>query len=265
MKQELAGLLPRVSEIVCKAAGFILTEQNNFRRQDLQYKAFNNFSSYVDRKSEEILIKGLQDLIPGAGFITEENTLPELVRNLNWIIDPLDGTTNFVHGYPASAVTVALMEGKEILLGVTHILQENKTYYAAKGSGAWCGAQKLCVSQETLLSASLLIPGFPYNMGEFAERYFYLLQHLYSVSHGLRSSGSSAVDLVNVASGRADAYFEFNLYLWDIAAGILLVQEAGGTVTDFAGGNRHLEAYEILAAGKVYPVLLNEIYTRWNM
>ncbi|NLI23811.1 MAG: inositol monophosphatase [Bacteroidales bacterium] len=264
MYSELTGIIPEIQTVVRKAADFIRNEAQSFNPQNLRFKSFNNFSSYVDQTSEEILVEGLSRILPGAGFITEENTAGSSANSLNWIIDPLDGTTNFLHGYPATAVTLALKENNEILLGVTCLLQEDAIYHAVKGNGAWCSDQRLSVSGTKDLEKSLLIPGFPYNLAGKDEEYFQLIRQLLSRCHGIRSSGASAVDLVHVATGCADAYFEFNLYLWDIAAGILLVQEAGGTVSDFYGGNRHLEAFEIVAAGKVYPALLRELKTLWK-
>lgn len=264
MYQDLTRLIPEIIPIVRRAAEFIRAEALSFNPEKLRFKTFNNFASYVDQTSEEILVEGLSAILPGAGFVTEENTAGMSDSSLNWIIDPLDGTTNFLHGYPATAVTLALKEDKEILLGVTYLLHEDAVYHAVKGNGAWCGDKKLRVSDTTELEKTLLIPGFPYSLAGKDEDYFRLIRHLLSHCHGIRSSGASAVDLVHVAAGRADAYFEFNLYLWDIAAGILLVEEAGGTVSDFNGGNRHLEAYEILAAGKVYPSLLGEVKALWN-
>lgn len=264
MYRELTGIIPEIQTIVRKAADFIRKESQSFNPQKLRFKSYNNFSSYVDHTSEEILVEGLSKILPGAGFITEENTTGSSAKTLNWIIDPLDGTTNFLHGYPATAVTLALKENNDILLGMTYLLYEDAIYHAVKGNGAWCENQKLHVSDTADLDKSLLIPGFPYDLAGRDENYFHLIRQLLSRCHGIRSSGASAVDLVHVATGRADAYFEFNLYLWDIAAGILLVQEAGGTVSDFNGGNRHLEAYEIVAAGKVYPALLHEMQILWN-
>lgn len=264
MYKDLKGMIREIQPVIHRAAEFIRKESQLFNPQKLSFKSHNNFSSYVDKTSEEILVEGLSRILPGTGFLTEENTTELSDKSLRWIIDPLDGTTNFLHGYPAVAITLALMEGQNILLGVTYLLQEDAMYYAIKGNGAWCGDQRLSVSPNKDLEQSLLIPGFPYDLAGKDKKYFHLLLNLLSKCHGIRSSGASAVDLVHVAAGRADAYFEFNLFIWDIAAGILLVEEAGGKVSDFSGGNRHLEAYEILAAGKVYFDLLNQINSIWN-
>jgi myo-inositol-1(or 4)-monophosphatase len=263
MHKDLTRIVDEIQPVIMKAADFIRKESQSFNPQKLSYKAHNNFSSYVDRTSEEMLVEGLSRILPGAGFVTEENTVESAVASLRWIIDPLDGTTNFLHGYPAVAITLALMEAREVLLGVTFLLNENTMYHAVKGNGAWCGDQRLYVSDTRELSRALLIPGFPYDLAGKDDKYFQMLRSLLPRCHGIRSSGSSAVDLVQVACGHADAYFEFNLYIWDIAAGILLVQEAGGKVSDFSGGDRHLEAYEILAAGSVYQELLEQINERW--
>lgn len=229
MYQELIRLIPIILPIVRKSADFIRAEARSFDPEKIRFKTFNDFSSYVDQTSEEILVEGLSRILPGAGFITEENTAGSSANSLNWIIDPLDGTTNFLHGYPATAVTLALKENDEILLGVTCLLHEDAIYHAVKGNGAWCSDQRLTVSGTKDLEKSLLIPGFPYNLAGKDEEYFQLIRQLLSRCHGIRSSGASAIDhsrngaikhtMVNCNNNRffsvAEQFFQSNMLTSD--------------------------------------------------
>src|SRR5690606_4344681 len=178
--------------------------------------------SYVDKESEQSLVKGLAKLVPSAGFITEEGTVKQTTQGLKWVIDPLDGTTNFLHKLPPFCISIALMMDDEILLGVVHEVNLEESFYAWKEGGAWCNEERISVSPISTLSDSLIATGFPYNMDGSHEKYFEIIKHCVGKSHGIRRLGAAAVDLAYVACGRFNAYFEFNLKIWDIAAGILI-------------------------------------------
>lgn len=245
----LTTLSKEVIVLTKQVADFIRTEYQDFDRRHVEVKSTNSLVSYVDKKAEETLIEGLRDLLPEAGFIAEEGGGQINTKGYNWIIDPLDGTTNFIHGIPTFSISIALMDTEEdLLLGVVHEVMRGETFHAIKGGGAFLNEKKIQVSQAESLSKSLIATGFPYESFEQVESYLRILRQFMQRSHGLRRIGSAAVDLAYVACGRFEGFFEYGLNTWDVAAGILLVREAGGTVTDFSGNPRCLSGREILAS-----------------
>ena len=249
----LEKITSQVIDVVLQAGEFIRSESLKFQTNDIEEKGFNNLVTYVDKQTEHYIVENLAKIVPQAGFITEEETTDKFSATLNWIIDPLDGTTNFVRGFPFFASTVALADGHDLLLGVTYEVCRKELFHAWKGGGAYCNGERMKVTAVTDLKKSLTVAGFPYDLKGKSEDYFSMLEKLNGQSLGFRGCGSAAVNLAYVAAGRADAYFEFNLHLWDIAAGIILVREAGGNVTDFTGGTNYWDGSEVLAAGAVYP------------
>ncbi len=243
-------LTQQTIEIVRQAAAFIQQEAALFSRDKIEYKDLNNLVSYVDKEAEKLLVAGLSKILPEASYITEEGTtgLDPDPTALNWIIDPLDGTTNFIHGIPVYCVSVGLARGKELLVGVIHEPSLNEVFYGWKGGGAWCNGKRLKVSNVGSLQESLIATGFPYYKFEKQKRYMALLELLMQKTHGIRRMGAAAVDLAYVAAGRFDGFYEYNLNSWDMAAGVLLIKEAGGTVTDFNGGDNYLFGGDIVAA-----------------
>lgn len=236
-------------DIVKEAAVFIQQEAALFSRDKIEYKDLNNLVSYVDKEAEKLLVAGLKEILPEASFITEEGTTgqePDPTA-LNWIIDPLDGTTNFIHGIPVYCVSVGLARGKEPLIGVIHEPSLNEVFYGWQGGGAWCNGNRLRISNVQSLQESLIATGFPYYKFEKQKRYMALLELLMQKTHGIRRMGAAAVDLAYVAAGRFDGFYEYNLNSWDMAAGVLLIREAGGTVTDFNGGDDYLFGGDIVA------------------
>lgn len=246
----LEFLTQQTIEIVREAAAFIQQEAALFSRDKIEYKDLNNLVSYVDKEAEKLLVAGLTKILPEASFITEEGTtgLDPDPTALNWIIDPLDGTTNFIHGIPVYCVSVGLARGKELLAGVIHEPSLNEVFYGWQGGGAWCNGKKIQVSSAASLQESLIATGFPYYKFEKQKRYMALLELLMQKTHGIRRMGAAAVDLAYVAAGRFDGFYEYNLNSWDMAAGVLLIKEAGGTVTDFNGGDNYLFGGDIVAA-----------------
>jgi myo-inositol-1(or 4)-monophosphatase len=236
-------------DIVKQAAAFIQQEAASFSRDKIEYKDLNNLVSYVDKEAEKLLVAGLKKILPEASFITEEGTTgqePDPTA-LNWIIDPLDGTTNFIHGIPVYCVSVGLARGKELLIGVIHEPSLNEVFYGWQGGGAWCNGKPMKISNVPSLQESLIATGFPYYQFEKQKRYMALLELLMQKTHGIRRMGAAAVDLAYVAAGRFDGFYEYNLNSWDMAAGVLLIKEAGGTVTDFKGGDDYLFGGDIVA------------------
>lgn len=249
-----------VTEIVREASTFIQTEARSFKADKIEYKDFNNLVSYVDKEAERLLVEKLRILLPEAGFITEEGTAePGDPTALNWIIDPLDGTTNFIHGLPIYCVSVGLAQGKTPIVGVIHEPNLDEMFYAWQGGGSWCNGVKLQVSGVEKLSQSLLATGFPYYRFEKHRLYMEILEILMQKTHGIRRLGAAAVDLAYVAAGRFEGFYEYNLHSWDMAAGVLLVQEAGGKVTDFKGGDDYLFGGDIIACAGPHQELLDVI------
>ncbi|TLV01134.1 inositol monophosphatase family protein [Dyadobacter luticola] len=259
---DLELLTQKTIEIVRQASSFIQQEAALFSRDKIEYKDLNNLVSYVDKEAEKLLVAGLSELLPEASFITEEGTTgiePDPTA-LNWIIDPLDGTTNFIHGIPVYCVSVGLARGKELLAGVIHEPSLNEMFSAWQGGGAWLNGKQMKVSTVPHLQDSLIATGFPYYKFEKQKRYMYILELLMQRTHGIRRMGAAAVDLAYVAAGRFDGFYEYNLNSWDMAAGVLLIKEAGGKVTDFNGGDNYLFGGDIIAtAGKQHEELVSVI------
>ena len=233
---------------IIKIAGdFIRQQRISFNADAIEYKGFNDLVSYVDKNAELILVQGLQKLIPDAGFITEENTLSITDRDYQWIIDPLDGTTNFVHGIPCYCVSVGLTYQNKLVLGIVYEINLDECFYAWKGGGSWMNGKPIYVSKIDTVSKSLLATGFPYTnyerMGPYMEVFDYCMRN----THGLRRLGSAAVDLAYVACGRFEGFYEYGLNSYDVAAGAIIVLEAGGKVSDFSSTDNFLFGREIIA------------------
>lgn len=257
-------LVENVIIIAREAGAFISKESASFDMRNVEYKGFNDLVSYVDKTSEEILVNRLQDLLPDAGFITEEGTVSRKDEEYNWVIDPLDGTTNFVHGLPIFAVSIALIRDKLPVLGVVYEVNTDECFYAIENGGAFCDMEPIKVSQTPRLEESLIATGFPYHDFDQADTYLGILREFMQRTHGIRRMGSAAVDMVYVACGRFEGFYEYNLNPWDIAAGALIVKEAGGKVGDFIGGDDYLFRREILAAGAIYDQMFDVIRSRWK-
>lgn len=262
MTDRWLSLLPQVVRLATDVAAFQRQELAVFSRTDIEHKGLHDLVSYVDRESEQQLVRGLQQLLPEAGFITEEGTVAQEKKSLVWIIDPLDGTTNFTHGLPFFAISIALLSGNDLVLGLVLESNREECFTAVRGGGAFLNGQPIHVSGIQSLNESLLATGFPYYAFEKMPQYLEVLGYFMKHSQGMRRIGSAALDLAYVACGRFEGYFEYNLNSYDVAAGALLVQEAGGTVSDFQGGNNFVFGREILAANpKVHAEMLVQVKT----
>lgn len=264
----LTDLLPAALAVVNQAVEFIAREAAQFSSDKIEYKGTNDLVSYVDRETEKLLVAGLSHVLPGSTFMTEEGTVTQadLMTGVpTWIIDPLDGTTNFSHGLPPYAVSVALALHGEIILGIVAEVTHREVFAAYKGGGAWCNGKPIHVTPVKELKHVLLATGFPYNQFKGVEKYLNILHNLMPVCHGLRRMGSASVDLSYVACGRFQGFFEYNLKPWDVAAGALIVREAGGFVSDFSGGPNWLLGNEIIAAGPVHSQLQHIIHKEWTV
>ncbi len=243
-------------KMVGETAEFIANELGKVRQSDIEVKALNSLVSYVDKTAEERLVEGLGKLIPGAVFLTEEETVSSQSGEYQWIIDPLDGTTNFLHQVPCFAVSVALRHRETTILGVVQEVNRKECFYAWREGGAFLNGEKIQVSPTRLLKNSLIATGFPYYDFDKLAPYLKVLEYFMLNTRGIRRMGAAAVDLAYVACGRFDTFFEYGLNAWDVAAGALIVQEAGGRVFDFNGGGNYLFGRELIASN---PFLSEEV------
>ena len=260
---DLSKVLEGVIALSREAGAFIRKERESFSMADIEHKGFNDLVSYVDKESEQMIVAGLRKLLPAAGFITEEGTASNRGDQYNWIIDPLDGTTNFMHGLPVFATSIALMRDEDIVLGVVYEINRDECFSAREGQPAHCNERQIHVSETPALSESLMATGFPYYNFDKMPTYLDIINELMRSTHGLRRMGSAAVDLVYTACGRFEGFFEYNLNPWDVAAGSFIVQQAGGTVTDFSGGKNFVFGREILAGNHSQPEMLKIIQKHW--
>jgi myo-inositol-1(or 4)-monophosphatase len=257
---QLESLTKQVIEIAKQAGDFIRQERKSFSSDRIEYKGLNDLVSYVDKNAEKIIVSELEKILPEAGFITEEKTTTKIGERYNWIIDPLDGTTNFIHGLPTYSVSIALKEYGELVSGVVYEINLDECFYAWKGSAAYLNGSEIRVSGIDTVGKSLVATGFPYYNFEKQAAYIELFTELMRSSQGLRRLGSAAVDLVYTACGRFETFYEYNLNAWDIAAGVLIVRQAGGEVVNFKGGDEVMNARELLATnGKVTQEMLRII------
>lgn len=258
---DLQGLLTQTIGVAKEAGAFIRAERSHFSYKDAEVKGLNDLVSYVDKTAEQLIVKGLAAILPEAGFIVEENSA-QGTKAYNWIVDPLDGTTNFVHGIPCYAVSIALEHQGAIILGVVYEVSRDECFSATLHGGASLNGQPIRVSERRTLSESLVATGFPiYNFSRlesFLATFTYLIKH----THGIRRIGAAAVDLCYLACGRVDVFFEYNLNAWDVAAGALIVMEAGGTVSDFSGGTNWLFGREACCTNSLLKDEFGEIVFR---
>lgn len=257
---DLSQLLKEVEKVAFKAGKFILNERNSVGAEEVELKSLNSLVSYVDKTAEGIIVDGVKPLIDGAGFIAEEDTESQKGERYNWVIDPLDGTTNFLHDIPVFAISIALMDGDEVVLGVVYELGQKEMFSAVKGGGASLNGKSIRVNKTAELKDTLMATGFPYYDFDRMQAFFKLLGSLFTKTRGVRRLGSAATDLAYVACGRFDGFFEYGLSPWDVAAGALLVQEAGGRVSDYTKGENYIFGKEILAASNsIFDSLYREV------
>jgi len=242
------------------AGGVILRSLGNLSKDDIDIKQASDFVTRVDKDSEEVIIKTIKERFPHHLFLAEESIKESAGEEYRWIIDPLDGTTNYIHGYPMFAVSIALEYKGEIILGVVFDPLRDELFTAERGKGAFLNGHPIKVSPVCELKNSLITTGFPFRKKEFIDIYLRLFKNLFHKVSDLRRTGSAALDLAHLASGRCDGFFEIGLSAWDIAAGSLLIKEAGGIVTDFGGGTDYLSTGNIIAASPaIHKGILKEV------
>lgn len=254
--QELTGC---VCEIARQAGAYIREERAGFSVENVERKHAHDYVSYVDKGSEERIVKALRQLLPEAGFITEEGLATHSDEQMLWVVDPLDGTTNFIHGFAPYAVSIGLTRGSEILVGVVYDICADECFYAWKDGGAWMNGQSIHVGRSSINDALLCLQ-LPYNSDAYKPVINRLIDHFYGNVGSIRMIGSAAMALCYVADGRLDAYAERYIGQWDYMAGALIVKEAGGCVTNYDGAPHFMEGDSIVATnGLVHQNLLDGI------
>jgi len=242
---------------IAREAGSLLMDYFH-RHVKIEYKGSADLVTIADRQSEALILDRIRRHFPGHDVMGEEGSRIETGSDYKWYVDPLDGTTNFAHGYPVFCVSLAVEHHGVRIAGVVYDPTRDELFSAEKGSGAQLNGQPIHVSSIARLTECLVATGFPsHKRHQNPNIYFY--HQLTLRSHGVRRAGSAALDLCSVAAGRFDGFWEFNLNPWDTAAGVLLVEEAGGRVTDFSGGPFQIASRETLASnGHVHDALVAE-------
>jgi myo-inositol-1(or 4)-monophosphatase len=239
-----------------RAAGDILNYYAG-REKLVEFKGQANLVTIADKKSEELIIGGILGRYPTHSILAEESGVTQPGASVKWIIDPVDGTTNFAHGYPFYCVSIAVEENGEVLCGVVYDPVRDEMFSAGRGRGAHCNGELLQVSDVAHLSQALLITGFPYNFRERLDTIIDQFRRFLVASQAVRRGGSAALDLCYVAAGRLDGFWELNLQPWDTAAGRIILEEAGGRATNFGGKAFSIYEKEILASnGRVHEEML---------
>lgn len=252
--------------IIREVSAYILGEFNSFHSEAIETKSRNHLVSYVDKQAEKMLVENLQTLIPDSGFLVEEDTIEQSSKELRWIIDPLDGTTNFMHHLPFYCISVALQINEVTIIGIVHEVNRNESFYSYGGQKAYLNGQIIEASSTPKMEDSIIATGFPYYDYSILDPYLQVLKHLVLNTRGVRRFGSAAMDLAYVACGRFDGYFEHSLSPWDVAAGAFIVEQAGGRVSDFNGSDQYVFGRQIIAGNQfIHPVLKELIQNKINV
>ncbi len=241
------------------AGDIIQRSADNVGQLQINRKTQYDFVSEVDFKAEQEIIKTIQTAYPDHAFLAEESG-EHKGNDYVWVIDPLDGTTNFLHGFPQYAVSIALKVKGKLQLAVIYDPTRNDLFTAERGGGAMLNSRRIRVSKETRLDRALLGTGFPFKSDEYLEDYLALFRPLCVATSGIRRAGAAALDLAYVACGRLDGFWEIGLKEWDMAAGLLLIQEAGGVTTDFSFNDGYLASGNVLTGNpKIHQLMYQTI------
>ncbi|MBO6586589.1 MAG: inositol monophosphatase [Gracilimonas sp.] len=250
-----------VAKQAAKEAATTIREFVGKTSLDVKLKGKNDLVTDADVKSEKKIIEVIEDAFPNDQILAEESkakaSIPE---GRIWIIDPIDGTTNFAHSFPVYCVSIALWENREPKVGLVYEVANDELFTATEGGGAYLNEERIWISQNEDPSSSLIGTGFPYNNLNLVDNYLKLFKRMMEKTHGVRRPGSAAWDLCNVACGRFEGFYEYGLSPWDVAAGVLIIKEAGGVITDWKGEGDWLFGQRIIAGNaSVHRFLLNEI------
>jgi myo-inositol-1(or 4)-monophosphatase len=228
-------------------AGALLKEMFS-QTHEIVYKGDINIVTEADKMSEKLIMDEIRRKFPEHGILSEESDAVAGSVALRWIVDPLDGTTNYAHGYPVFCVSIALEKNGQVIVGVIYDPTRNDLFVAERGRGAYLNGKKISVSPLSDLSRALLATGFPYDIRESRENNLDYFTRMAKKAQAIRRAGSAALDLAYLAAGRFDGFWELKLKPWDAAAGCLMVQEAGGRISDLFGAPWHVEAPHLLAS-----------------
>lgn len=248
---------------VAENAAEIIRSHINSADYKIDAKGKNDFVTEIDKKTEKFIVDELQRILPDAGFIAEEKSSLKVGEVFNWIVDPIDGTSNFIHGIYPCSVSIALKQNDEIVVGVVYEVGLKECFCAYKNGGAWLNGEKISVSKVNSVSNAFVATGFPYNRFEIINPYIDLLKYFVTNAQGVRRLGSAAVDMAYVAAGRFDAFYEYDLKPYDVAAGIIILQEAGGKVCDFSGGDNYLFGGEMVATNSLIHKEFSSVVTKF--
>ncbi len=255
---DLEQITEQMKEIALQTGAFLENERKTFHREDVMEKHSHDYVSYVDKNAEKQIIEKLSAILPEAGFIAEEGSAGYSDEEYCWVIDPLDGTTNFIHDNAPYCVSIALRNKQELLAGVVYEVCRKECFWAWKGSRAFLNGSPIHVSNVNALNQSFIALGFPYNAEKYRPVTRKIIDRLYGYVGGLRLQGAAAAELCYIAAGRFDGRIESNLGPWDIAAGALILMQAGGKVTDFSGQDTFYSGHEVLASnGYIHQELLD--------
>jgi len=254
------GLLETAIEAAQQAGKLICANRGTLSAGDISLKQAFDFATRVDTESEQIIINSIRGRFPGHHFLAEESLHETETEDYRWIVDPLDGTTNYIHGFPFSAVSIALQYKREIIVGVVFDPFRNELFTAVKGEGAFLNGNKIAVSNTSRMENSLIATGFPFKRKALIDHYLTLFKNIFLEVSDIRRAGSAALDLAYVACGRFDGFFEIGLAPWDCAAGSLLIEEAGGISTNFGGGEDCLSTGNIVAGNHLtHPLIVEKV------
>ena len=255
IRREVGDLARRVGSHI-----WSLRQKQDFSL-NIETKGRHDFVTQMDKLSEKLLVDELTEIVPAAGFIAEEKTRTDRGEHLNWIVDPIDGTTNFIHAQPPFAISIALMEDDKIVVGIVYEMSRDELFSAALGQGATLNGQPIKVSNLNLDNA-LVATGFPYTNFSRLQPYMAALTDIMEQTAGVRRLGSAATDMAYVAAGRYEAFFEYDLKPYDVAAGCILVTEAGGRLSDFNGGDDYIFGREMVATNAITDADFRNIIKR---
>ena len=256
---QLEEMTLAVCQVAQRAGAYIAEERRKFQEERVERKHAHDYVSYVDKGSERLIVEALHELLPEAGFVTEEGLAAYHDEQYCWVVDPLDGTTNFIHQFPPYCVSIALCRGHEIQLGVVYEVTAGECYYAWQGGGAWQDGRRLHVSSHPVGDALLCLQ-LPYNSDAYRPVIHRLIDSFYGRAASVRMMGSAAMALCYVAAGRLDGYVEKYIGQWDFMAGALIVSEAGGRVTDYDGQFDFTQGNSVVATnGVIHQDMLEEV------
>jgi myo-inositol-1(or 4)-monophosphatase len=247
---QLGYLCSQSMKLMHEIAEYIRLQAYEDNRKIILEKGAHDFVTETDQKAEKMLIDGLSKILPGSGFLVEEGSVSDEGKPVKWIVDPLDGTTNFIHGIPFCSISVALQVEEEIVMGIVYGIFQRECFYSWKGINAHMNNDVIYASERRDYNKALFATGFPYYDYSKMKPYMEVLEHLIKNAAGIRRLGSAALDLAYVACGRFDGFYEYGLKPWDVAAGSFLVKQAFGYVSDFNGGSNFIYGGEIVATNE---------------